>query len=677
MDRKVLRILFICNNTDESKNCEIDLRAHGMVFLSDHVGSKTELAKSLKDFHPDIVLADSTLKAFEGISIVEIIRQKHPGLPVIFVTDSVGEESIAEMFKNGGSDVVFKDHLSRLAPTIKRVMRASEQRQEKLRAEKELKEKERFLANVFESIQDGISVLDKDMNIIQVNHTMEKWYKHAMPLVGRKCYEAYHGRHKHCDICPSHKTLKSKKMEYELNPRTGPDGNIIGWFDLYSFPLIDDQTGELKGVIEYVRDITERKKAEEALAESEKKYRLIVETATEGIFTIDKGDVIKFTNKRICEMLGCSCETLIGKEIFELMDEDWKATARSDIESLRRGGRERHDFKFKRTDGTDLWAIVSATPIFDELHQYAGALYMVTGISERKRAEEASRAVENKYRRMMELSSDAIFIADPETGTILDANKRAEEIVGLPLERMIGISYLELHPKDNKKFERRIFEDAVRTGKIIISDTVLLRSDGKIIPVEIRVSLIGIGGKKVVQALFRDMTEKIAAEEKLCMSEERLKAILNNSKSMIYGRGLDGRYIFINKAFENLLHLKEKRVLENTPYDIFTKDIADMFQKTDVQILDTGESIEVEELIPLPDGIHTYASQKFPLKGGDGKVYAMCSIATDITRYKNMEEELSRKNEELRHMIERSGPDLLTTPEKQVKKKRTAAKKNE
>ena len=132
-------------------------------------------------------------------------------------------------------------------------------------AEEVLEENERFLDNVFSSIQDGISVLDKDMNIIRVNQTMEKWYSHAMPLVGKKCYEAYHVRGKRCEICPTYKTLKSGKAAYEIVPKTGPKGKMAGWMDLYSFPLIDSKTGQLKGVIEYVRDITERKKAEQEL----------------------------------------------------------------------------------------------------------------------------------------------------------------------------------------------------------------------------------------------------------------------------------------------------------------------------------------------------------------------------------------------------------------------------
>jgi len=80
---------------------------------------------------------------------------------------------------------------------------------ERKRAEEALQEREHFLDSIFTSIQDGISVLDRDMNIIRVNPTMEEWYAHALPLVGKKCYEVYHSRSERCEICPTWQTLQT------------------------------------------------------------------------------------------------------------------------------------------------------------------------------------------------------------------------------------------------------------------------------------------------------------------------------------------------------------------------------------------------------------------------------------------------------------------------------------
>lgn len=136
------------------------------------------------------------------------------------------------------------------------------------RARLALREQEYFTAGVLESIRDGISILDVDLDIVRVNQSMERWYAHAMPLIGKRCYAAYHGRDEPCEVCPVARTLETGESAFEIVPRTGPDGVITGWQALYSFPHYDPVTGLLKGVIEYVRDISEQKRAEDALRDN-------------------------------------------------------------------------------------------------------------------------------------------------------------------------------------------------------------------------------------------------------------------------------------------------------------------------------------------------------------------------------------------------------------------------
>ncbi len=135
-------------------------------------------------------------------------------------------------------------------------------------AENELKESQRFLAAVFNGIQDGISVLDRDLNIMQVNQAMEKLYAHQVPLAGKKCFQAYHGRKKPCRVCPTLRSLRERTPQVDVVPLVGGSGQR-GWVELHTFPLCD-QNGAVSGVIEYVRDISERKLLEERFIQAQK-----------------------------------------------------------------------------------------------------------------------------------------------------------------------------------------------------------------------------------------------------------------------------------------------------------------------------------------------------------------------------------------------------------------------
>ncbi|HTZ11221.1 MAG TPA: PAS domain S-box protein, partial [Candidatus Margulisiibacteriota bacterium] len=181
---------------------------------------------------------------------------------------------------------------------------------------------ERFLSSVFSSIQDGISILDCQMNILRVNPVMEKWYAHAMPLVGKKCYQAYHCSEKPCEVCPTLRTLKDEGVAYEVVPKRAANGEITGWLDLYSFPLLNQETGKMQGVIEYVRDITERRRAEDALIESEVRYRGLIESQHELVVRVDPEGKFTFVNDAYCRKFGKSREELLGKNFMPLVHED-------------------------------------------------------------------------------------------------------------------------------------------------------------------------------------------------------------------------------------------------------------------------------------------------------------------------------------------------------------------
>lgn len=165
--------------------------------------------------------------------------------------------------------------------------------------EEKLKKSERFLQNIFDAIQDGISVLDKELNILQINNTMEEWYAHAMPFKGKKCYEFYHGRTKRCQVCPSVRALETGTLQMDIVPLL-ESGQSKGWLELYAFPLLDAD-GKPGGIVEYVRNITEKKRGETALRKAHDELEKRVEERTAALVKTNKELKAEIANRKKAE----------------------------------------------------------------------------------------------------------------------------------------------------------------------------------------------------------------------------------------------------------------------------------------------------------------------------------------------------------------------------------------
>jgi HD-GYP domain-containing protein (c-di-GMP phosphodiesterase class II) len=121
-------------------------------------------------------------------------------------------------------------------------------------------------ASIIASIKDGICIFDLKLAILMANPTMEQWYPHALPLVGKKCYQAYFGFSEPCRPCPAQRAIITKKPQVETIARRGVGGEFLGWMEVHSFAWLNRSDGKVKGVINYIRDITTQWRTEEGIA---------------------------------------------------------------------------------------------------------------------------------------------------------------------------------------------------------------------------------------------------------------------------------------------------------------------------------------------------------------------------------------------------------------------------
>lgn len=210
----------------------------------------------------------------------------------------------------------------------------------------------------------------------------------------------------------SHQSILAKNIvNSDIYRIKHKNGQYI-WFETTSKTVRAQNSGKIIEIIAISRDITARKETEFALQESEKRYRQIVETSAEGIWVLDANNNTSFVNEKMAEMLGYSTEEMMGQSLFSFMDDEGKKQAIINVQKRRQGIKEQHDFRFIRKDGSNLWCLISTTPIVDDNGHYEGALGMIVDITERIKAEQALRYSEERFRIALKNSPIVVFNQD-------------------------------------------------------------------------------------------------------------------------------------------------------------------------------------------------------------------------------------------------------------------------
>jgi PAS domain S-box-containing protein len=404
---------------------------------------------------------------------------------------------------------------------------------------------------VVESMSDAVFVIDTANRVVDMNQAAQRALgRPALNIVGQPVTEAFPEwpdlveRYLDVTEMQTELVLDGEGGSYYYDLRISPLHNRRGQFQgrvvvvrditqgkqmegklrehqSHLEKLVAERTAELQQINERLQEeIGERRRTETALRQSEKRYRYIVETAQEGIWIIDVDNVTTFVNPMMAEMLGYREEEMIGASLFEFMDMEFQVTAAVHMKRRRQGIAEKVDFKFQRKDGTDLWALVSATPLFDTSGDYIGALALITDITERKQAEEQLRY----QATLLAQVSDAIISTDLDFN-IRSWNVAAERMYGWRADEAIGqdaIEFLQTEFKDEARTHviDELFREGYWRGQVIQK-----RKDGVALYAFASTSLLKdkAGNAVGVVAIGRDISERKEAEQKLQQYTKRLE----------------------------------------------------------------------------------------------------------------------------------------------------------
>ena len=261
------------------------------------------------------------------------------------------------------------------------------------------------------------------------------------------------------------------------------------------------------------------------LEKTEKELRRIVDTLHEGIWVIDSHAVTTFVNPRMADMLGYTKGEMDGRHLFSFMDEQGIQMCRENLERRQQGIKEQHEFEFLRKDGARIFTLVETSPIISDDGIYTGAIAGVTDVTEKKRAEDALRESDERFRVAIESSNDGFGMIKDEQHIYV--NKKMATMFGYNRpEDMIGLHLSDLLHPDDKAWLLDTHRQR-KAGRKVPScyEIRCRRKNGDDIFIESSVSHIMFRGEPVVINFMRDITERRLLEKELKSSREQLRSI--------------------------------------------------------------------------------------------------------------------------------------------------------
>ncbi len=392
-------------------------------------------------------------------------------------------------------------------------------------------------------------------------------------------------------------------------------------------------------MLSFLRDISDQRRAEDALKESERKYRMLVESLDEGIWVIDQDGSTTYTNPRMAEILGYTTEEMMGRLLFSFMDKAMIPDAEQNIERRKRGIRESHEFEFLKKDGNPIHARLTTTPMYDDRGRYTGALAAVSDITEKKRAETLLRDSEERYRELIENIEDIIYVVD-NNGTILFANKASERFTGYRKDELVKKNFRELIVPESYGYAGEIFERQVAGEDVGTFELRMVRKNGQVIVLETRERPVWDAGRIVeIHGLGRDITDRKRTEEVLRQFEEKWRNFIESSRDVIFLTTLEGKVVDVNPAGLELSGY--------TREEFVGKDIAENYanprdrEPFTAAIIEKGfvKDLELDFLRKDHSIAHCLitATQR---RDKSGNVIGFQGIIKDITEKKNLEQQL-------------------------------------
>lgn len=442
---------------------------------------------------------------------------------------------------------------------------------------------------------------------------------------------------------------KTSIYECEIRMKTGT-GEYRDILD-HGKVVQKDSAGRPVRMVGTFTDITLRKQMEQEIRRSESQYRQLVENASDVIVESDESGYIRFINPACERLLGLTREECVGKHYLDFVHPDYhkgfaRATGRQYVKKIPSIYLE---MPITRKDRTEVWIGQNLNLITDG-DKVTGFHVVARDITERKRAEDALRESEEKYRHLVENASDIIYETDA-SGYFRYLNPAAEKLSGYTVDEFIGRHYLEFIPSElHDALARVLGRQFVKKIPTISNETPMIAKDGHVLWLWQSVSLIldgdTVNGFRVVA---RDITEKKQVEEELRKKEEQYRQIVENASDMIYEMDETGRFRFMNPSTIKLLKYQQEEIVGKHYLDIIPEyHHQEIIRKSGIQFVKKMPNVSYITPVIDKEGTLVWIWQSVSLIfDEDRNITGFRVMARDVTEKKRAEDAMQESEERL------------------------------
>ena len=421
------------------------------------------------------------------------------------------------------------------------------------------------------------------------------------------------------------------------------------WY-LSVYTRITGPDGKVRGIQVLSMDITDRKRAEQALADEAARRWILVDQSRDGIVTLDQDGKVFEANQRFADMLGYTPEEMKDLHVW-----DWDAVATKEqlegmISSVNEGG-DHFETRHRRKDGALLDVDISTNAAV-----FSGKkliFCVVRDISEKKAAARALEASEQKFRSLVEYALEIIFILDLE-GNILFSNTAAARALGVNTpEELTGRNALEFVAPESREDALRDFSEVTRGNDAYLAQYKVITAKGEVIYVESIGKVITYEGKPANLVSLRNITARIRAEEAIRQNETRFSALIQNSSDIIRVLDRNGKITYESDSAERILGYPRGSLIGKDPMDYLHPDDLELVRQDLQGVFDrTNSGIPTEFRIRKADGgylwVEAIANNLLDVPGVNGIVVT----TRPIQQRKEAEDTIRKSEQRLRLALE-------------------------